>query len=45
MTLGGFAGTVLVVDLTRGVITKEPLDPALATWPRRTRSYSGRARS
>jgi len=30
MTLGGFAGTVLVVDLTRGVITKEPLDPALA---------------
>jgi len=30
MTLGGFAGTVLVVDLTRGVITKEPLDPGLA---------------
>jgi len=30
MTLGGFAGTILVVDLTRGVITKEPLDPGLA---------------
>ena len=30
MGLGGFAGTVLVVDLTRGVITKEPLDPSLA---------------
>jgi aldehyde:ferredoxin oxidoreductase len=30
MTLGGFAGTVLVVDLSRGVITKEPLDPGLA---------------
>ena len=30
MTLGGFAGTILVVDLTRGVITKEPLAPGLA---------------
>jgi aldehyde:ferredoxin oxidoreductase len=30
MTLGGFAGTVLVVDLARGTIMKEPLDPALA---------------
>ena len=30
MTLGGFAGTILVVDLTRGVITKEQLDPGLA---------------
>jgi aldehyde:ferredoxin oxidoreductase len=30
MTLGGFAGTILVVDLTRGVITREPLDPGLA---------------
>jgi aldehyde:ferredoxin oxidoreductase len=30
MSLGGFAGTVLAVDLTRGSITKEPLDPALA---------------
>ena len=30
MTLGGFAGTILVVDLTRGEITKEPLDPGLA---------------
>ncbi len=27
MTLGGYAGTVLVVDLSRGAITKEPLDP------------------
>jgi aldehyde:ferredoxin oxidoreductase len=30
MTLGGFAGTVLVVDLTREVITREPLDAELA---------------
>ena len=30
MTLGGFAGTVLVIDLTRGVISKEPLDEGLA---------------
>ncbi len=30
MTLGGYAGTVLVVDLTRRRITKEPLDPELA---------------
>jgi aldehyde:ferredoxin oxidoreductase len=30
MSLGGFAGTVLVVDLTDGVITREPLDPELA---------------
>lgn len=30
MSLGGFAGTVLVVDLTRGAITHEPLDAGLA---------------
>lgn len=30
MTLGGFAGTILMVDLTREVITKEQLDPGLA---------------
>lgn len=30
MALGGFAGTVLVVDLTRGEIRKEPLDPRMA---------------
>jgi aldehyde:ferredoxin oxidoreductase len=30
MTLGGFAGRVLAVDLTRRVIKEEPLDEALA---------------
>jgi len=30
MRLGGFAGTVLVVDLTKGEIRKEPLDEGMA---------------
>ena len=30
MTIGGFAGNVLYVDLTHGKIRREPLDPALA---------------
>jgi aldehyde:ferredoxin oxidoreductase len=30
MSLGGFAGTVLVVDLTNGEVRKEPLDGGLA---------------
>jgi aldehyde:ferredoxin oxidoreductase len=30
MTLGGFSGTILHIDLTHGIIQKEPLDPGMA---------------